>query len=264
MHLLVLNGSIEISGAGLHIVKVPYEWFSYPYMIFDWGVMLPVESSLPIYKVFAYVFNWEVFVLIIVLLILLSALVTVSDKIKQSNRPFSIFDFFFNIDCFRGILGEPFLGITKPSFTIKLIYSLIFMLGIMIVTSYDAFLQSFLTHPPKENIIRSFDDLQSTGLKINAIQSDIDELLNKLRPELMQKHSNLFLAQTNFKDFSKTRDSLNSTNGFTVTEPKWKTYEDKQKFYGQDLFRWCEELCFLENILAVDCLNFGQRRRFMN
>ncbi|XP_055854429.1 uncharacterized protein LOC129918108 [Episyrphus balteatus] len=251
IHLLVLNGTIEISAAGPLIIQVPDEWFLYPYSIFDWNVMLPVEQNIPVYKVFAHVFKWKAFVLIIVLLILISALVTVSAYIKGSNQHFHKFDFFFNIDCFRGILGGPFFQIPNASFTTKLIYSLIFLLGIMIVTSYDAFLQSFMTQPPKENIIRSFDDLQSTGMKINAFQADIDELLYKFRPQLMQKHSNLFQAINSFEDFIKIRDSLNTTNPFTITEPKWIIYANQQKFYGQQLYRWSEELCLLENILLV-------------
>ncbi|XP_055856060.1 uncharacterized protein LOC129919231 [Episyrphus balteatus] len=155
---------IEISGAG---VKVPVKWFSYPYTVFDWSVMLPVEPKVPIFKLFAFIFHWNAFLITILTFILLSVLLEAAKTFQESYRTFTMHvDFFFNMDCFRGILGKSFTEAPKAFFTTKIIYLLIFLLGIMIVTSYDAFLQSFMTKLPRENIIKSWDDLQSSGLKV--------------------------------------------------------------------------------------------------
>ncbi|XP_055854428.1 uncharacterized protein LOC129918107 [Episyrphus balteatus] len=250
IHECVLNGSVEISGTGLVLVQAPMQWFSYPYAIFDWGVMLPVEQNIPIYKVFALVFHWKAFVITVVLLILLSILLTVATKLSGSQRTF-----YFNIDSFRGILGQPFSETPRTSLTSKIIYFQIFLLGIIIVTSYDAFLQSFMTKPLKGKIIKSFDDLQQSGLKIYTLQADMDELFYKLSPTIKEKYSNLFLGEKNFATFVSFRDSLNTKYAYTLPQPRWKIYENQQNFYGRKLFRWSEDLCFVENFFAGISIN---------
>ncbi|XP_055850552.1 uncharacterized protein LOC129915113 [Episyrphus balteatus] len=125
----------------------------------------------------------------------------------------------------------------------------------MIVTSYDAFLQSFMTQPPREKIIKSFDMLESSGLKIYTFQNDIDVLLSKHRPLFAQKYSNLFQAETNFKTFVNFRDNLNTKYAYTLNSDKWQIYKNQQNFFGQQLFRWSDELCLVDNLLSAIVIN---------
>ncbi|XP_055855079.1 uncharacterized protein LOC129918512 [Episyrphus balteatus] len=255
IHHMVLNRTIEISGAGVKLVQFPIEYFSYPYTTMDWGVMLPVESSIPIYKVFAFVFHWEAFVLTMVFIFLLSVLLKASVIFSGAQRLNFMRDIFFNIDCFRGILGQPFFQLPRVSFTTKIIYSCLFLLGIIIVTSYDAFLQSFMTKPPRTDRIKSFDDLKLSGLKIYALKFDVDEYLFKLKPKFMEKYSNLFISESNFETFTKLRNTLNTKYAFTISETKWEIYVNRQKYFSQQLFRWSKELCLLEDMLSAISIN---------
>ncbi|XP_055856540.1 uncharacterized protein LOC129919621 [Episyrphus balteatus] len=247
---LVLNGTIEIGGSMIMLSQVSFNWYSYPFTVLNWGVMLPVESNIPIYKVFAFVFYWEAFILIILIFILLSISLGIAAKLSGSKCTF-----FFNIDCFRGILGQSFSEDSKASYSTKIIYLLIFLLGIMIVTSYDAFLQSFMTQPPKEKLIKNFDDLQSSGLKIYLSKWEIDEFLYKLRPNFMKNYSNSFQVEPNLEILKRLRDTLNTKYAFAVTSMSWMNYESQQKFFNQKLFRWSEELCLLKNKLLAIFLN---------
>ncbi|XP_055850424.1 uncharacterized protein LOC129914993, partial [Episyrphus balteatus] len=249
----VFSGKVEISGTSWLFLEDSMDWHSYPHSYTDYGVMLPIEPNVPIYKIFAFVFHWETFLILVVVVILLSTVLTAVAKLSGSHRGFFILDYF--IDCFRGILGQSFSEESNYSFTSKLIYSLIFLLGIMIVTSYDAFLQSFMTEPPKEKTIRSFEDLNSFDLKIVALQSDIDETLFKLSPTIMKKYSNSFLGESNLKTFLKHRDSLDDNYAFALPKYKWNIYENQQNFYGQQLFRWSKELCFLKDRLVTLTIN---------
>ncbi|XP_055854517.1 uncharacterized protein LOC129918168 [Episyrphus balteatus] len=199
---LVLSGKVEISASCWIFLKDSMDWYSYPHSFIDFGVMLPIEKIVPVYKMFAFVFNLKAFGLTIVVLVLLSVLLEAAAKLSKPHRGG------YYIDCFRGILGQSFSELKNSSFTTKLIYSLIFLLGIMIVTSYDAFLQSFMTEPPREQMIRSFEDLNSYGLKIVAYQPDIDETLLKLRPDLMKKYSH---------SFQDTNQANQPTNQPTIT-----------------------------------------------
>ncbi|XP_055854425.1 uncharacterized protein LOC129918101 [Episyrphus balteatus] len=255
IHKRILNGTVEISGGSMILLQDSFKWFSYPYIVCDWGVMLPIEQSIPIYKVFAFVFHWEAFVLTIIVLISLSSSLAIAAKFTGSSRNLVLRDLFFNIDPFRGMLGQSISEEPRAPLSLKILYTLIFLFGIMIVTSYDAFLQSFMTEPPRGKMIKSFDDLKKSGLKIYADQGDIDELLNKIRPDFMKKYSNLFQGETNFSIFTSFRDTLNTKNAFTVIQPKWNFYENQQNFFGQQLFRWSKELTLLKNILSPISIN---------
>ncbi|XP_055854549.1 uncharacterized protein LOC129918186 [Episyrphus balteatus] len=192
-HQLVLNGTYDISGADPNILQPPVQWATYPHTILIWGVILPIELTIPIYKVFAIVFNWETFLITIGLIILLSILLGMAASFSGSsqNRPFFSFSFFFNIDFFHFLLGQSFTESPRASYTTKIIYSLVFFFGIMIVTLYDAFLQSLMTEPPKEHFIRTFDDLRTAGLQISSPKTYIDNYLRKLYPEFLEKNEDV-------------------------------------------------------------------------
>ncbi|XP_055854516.1 uncharacterized protein LOC129918167 [Episyrphus balteatus] len=192
MHKCVLNGTVEITSTDSVFLQDSIKWFSYPFIQYDWGVMVPVEPSIPIYKMFAFVFHWKAFAITILVAILLSILTNLAAKIKGTHQACFKCDLFFNIDCFRGIIGQSFSEAPEASCTIKIIYLIIFLLAIMIVTLYDAFLQSFMTEPPKDKMITSFDDLQLSGLKICTTQSDI-EIMWKLQATFMKNYSNSFV-----------------------------------------------------------------------
>ncbi|XP_055854409.1 uncharacterized protein LOC129918084 [Episyrphus balteatus] len=215
IHNLILNGTIEMSGGTLSIKDDSIKWFSYPYTEFDWGVMLPIEPRIPIYKVFAFVIEWKTFISIILVWKLLSVLLETALKFSGRYRNYSLRNLFFNIDCFRGILGEPFSEAPNASFTTKLIYLLIFLLGMMILTSYEAFLKSFMTHPPRQSFIKSFDDLQLSGLKIYILQADIDGVLIKQRPNLIKKYSNI---QNMHLKLQKSNGKLLQINKITLID----------------------------------------------
>ncbi|XP_055854427.1 uncharacterized protein LOC129918103 [Episyrphus balteatus] len=253
MHRLVFNETIEIAGASMIVVQYPIEWYSYPYQMYDVSVILPLEPSIPIYKVFAYVFHGEAFGLLLVVLISLSISLATAAKFTGSSR--KLRDFLFNIDPFRGMLGQSITEEPTARLSLKILYSLIFMLGIIMVTSYDAFLQSFMTEPPKEKFIETFEDLQHSGLKILAYKADLDTLMYKIRPDFMKIYSNLFQVETDFEILTKTRDSLNTKYAFTSSTAKWNVYDNQQKFFGQQLFRWSETMLLLEKKLSSISMN---------
>ncbi|XP_055854412.1 uncharacterized protein LOC129918088 [Episyrphus balteatus] len=241
---LVVNSKIEISGAFPSRLIAPVKYFSYPFFFYKWSIMLPIEKHIPIFKVFSLIFQWKALLLTIVVIILLSALLEIAAFSSHSPRIFTIWDFLFNIDCFRGILGQPFSQSPKASLTTKIIYSLVFLLGIMIVTSYDGFLQSFMTEPPRENMIRTFEDLEAAGLKVYIITADYNLMLS---PHF-KKYSNIFKIEPDFATFIQIRDNLSPKYAYTVNSEKWKIYKMQQSFSGIKMFRWSDELCLNKNL----------------
>ncbi|XP_055842466.1 uncharacterized protein LOC129909404 [Episyrphus balteatus] len=237
IHLLILNETVDISGTDIILSNFSIEWYSYPFTMLDWCVMLPVEPTIPIYKVFAFAFQWEAFVLTIVVFFLISVLLTIISNFSGIYRDFCVSDFFFNIDCFRGMLGQSFSVATNTFYSTKIVYLLIFLLGIIIVTSYDAFLQSFMTQPPRENMIKSFYDLQSCGLKIYLADDEINTLYIT-RPDFMENYSNVFQGETNFVRLKQFRDSLNTKYAFACN---WARISE------------CDEICGRSDAEKNEC-----------
>ncbi|XP_055854502.1 uncharacterized protein LOC129918157 [Episyrphus balteatus] len=215
---LVLKGIIEISGGKMMHSQAPIEWFSYPITVYDWGVMVPVEPKIPTYKVFTLIFHWEASVILIVIFLLLSLTLAASGKVSGSTSTFML----NNIVCFRGMLGQSFSQTSKASVSTKIIYTLLFLLGIMMVTSYDGFLQSLMTQPPREKVIKSFAELEPAGLKISVLESEIDILFN-LRPCVMEKYSSSFHAEIDYTTLKKFRDTFNTKHAFAVSNQLWKS-----------------------------------------
>ncbi|XP_055857191.1 uncharacterized protein LOC129920057 [Episyrphus balteatus] len=221
----VVHNKVEMSGAFPSIVIDPAKYDGYPIILYDWCVMLPVEKHIPIYKVFAFVFHWEAFLLSILIFTMLSVALSVT-----ARRPFFIR---YWLQCIRGMLGQSFTEDPQASGSTKIIYSLIFLLGIIMVTSYDAFLQSLMTKPPRQNEIKSLDDLQSSGLKVYIIKEDY---LIYIPTNIKQNYSNIFEIESNFENFHRMRDTLNTNYAFTINSPKWEIYKNQQEFLGQHLF----------------------------
>ncbi|XP_055856287.1 uncharacterized protein LOC129919438 [Episyrphus balteatus] len=246
MYRLVVNRTLEIMGA-FPLRTRPGNSFSYPFIAYDWCVMVPIEPKIPIFKVYGIIFNWASFVSTILVLILLSASLAIASNTKPgSYEKISVREFFFNIfNCFRGILGQGIYEEPGVSVKTKIIYSLIFLLGIMIVTSYDAFLQSLMTKLPRENIIKSFDDLDLSDLKVCIYKTDLNAYLADNNPS--KQFLNLFNSESNVETFIKLRDSLNTKYAYAVNSEKWMIYKNQQDFYGYQLFRWSSKLCLVKN-----------------
>ncbi|XP_055854498.1 uncharacterized protein LOC129918152 [Episyrphus balteatus] len=247
---LVSNGTIDIADLGPMLLRNPIQWFSYPYLTIDWGIILPIETNIPINKVFGHVFDWQACVLTILVLISLAVSLGIVAMFSGSSCNF----FTFIIDCFRGMLGQSFSESPKAFYSTKIIYSSIFFFGIMIVTSYNAFLQSLMTKLPKENVIRTFEDVQTFGLKIYLTQAEFDLHLIRLRPDLMEKYSKIFQAVQEDKK-EKLFDINNPKYAFTVTSNTWMNVENQQNFFGRKFYRWSKELILFKNQLAAIHLN---------
>ncbi|XP_055850423.1 uncharacterized protein LOC129914992 [Episyrphus balteatus] len=116
----VLGGKVEISAASWMFLEESIDWYTYPYSFIDYGVMLPIEPNVPVYKMFAFVFRLKAFVITIVVLILLEVLLETAAKFSKPHRG-SIFGDYY-IDCFRGILGQSFSEVPNSSFTMKLTF----------------------------------------------------------------------------------------------------------------------------------------------
>ncbi|XP_055854511.1 uncharacterized protein LOC129918162 [Episyrphus balteatus] len=259
---LVRNGSVDISAAVTYPIK-PFSQWTYPLEFINWCMMLPIEPSIPRYDIFLEVFRPETVLITMVTIILLSAILEISKL--QAGRKTKLQGFIVNDNCLRGALGQPFIELRKAPLRIKLIYLQICLLGIIITTSYNSYLQTYVTSPPTVAKINSFDDLLKTNIKIIMLKEEFVELI-KSDPRFGNKYLKIFYLEENFTRFVMKRDSLDTKLAYPVPQVKWVTVKEQQKMFTKPLFRQPEEMCFFdffpanfpidENSIFMDVINF--------
>ncbi|XP_055904984.1 uncharacterized protein LOC129940619 [Eupeodes corollae] len=243
---LVLNNTIEISAAATY-PEIPMDSFTYPYDLVDWCIMLPVEARMSISKVFMIIFEGNTFIIIIGMMVIFSALLEWATTIT-STRYNSLLNYFFNDSIFRGILGQSFTEEkTKASITIKLIYLLVFLLGLNVITLYGAFLQTYSTHPPSEPRIQSFDDLLASKLKVYSLKQEVNRLVQS-DEQFRTKYYGIFLFEKNFSNYAKLEFSFDTKYAYVLTNIKWIIIDHRQKTYSQPIFRLPKGMCLFRNI----------------
>ncbi|XP_055920742.1 uncharacterized protein LOC129952262 [Eupeodes corollae] len=148
-------------------------------------------------------------------------------------------------------MGQSITERPTARYTNKIIYLLIFLLAIMLDTSYDAFLQTLMTEPPKEKCIKSLEDIVTSKLKIKS-SSDHIEMIYKLNPHLKEYHSEAFYVMylNNSELIDNDENTLNTRYAYVVSDRKWKYYKELQNFIGKKLFRWSEELCLIRSMIC--------------
>ncbi|XP_037811573.1 uncharacterized protein LOC119603587 [Lucilia sericata] len=239
----VRNGTVELS-AGLTFPQIPFIGYSYAYEQLNWCIMIPVEANIPGYKFFTSVFKGTTYVLVIAVLIIISMILSAAHYLHGYRA--DLFDVFCHDDCLRGILGQSFSQITNPPRIIRFIYLQICTLGILFTTTYNSFLSTYVTRPPKEAFLNSFDDILRSGLKVIAWEPEYNELLGRVQG--FQKYISLFYLVQDYQDYLEKRDSFNIKYGYVVPTTKWIIVQEQQKLFTTPLFRQSNNFCFFNNI----------------
>ncbi|XP_055854449.1 uncharacterized protein LOC129918123 [Episyrphus balteatus] len=249
---LVLNQSIELSTAATY-PAIPMDLYTYPFDLSDWCIMLPIEPRIPIFEVFMIIFHPKALIILIGIMTVLSALLESAITLTIGGKS-SLLNYFIKNSVFRGILGQSFAEEKKATITIKLIYLLICLLGLNIVTSYGAFLQTFITHPPSGKRIESFDDLLASKMKVYSLKAEVDRLTIS-EPRFRQKYYDMFLFEKNFTKYLNLNYFFNTNYAYVVTNIKWIIIQHRQKTYSRLLFRLPKDMCMFRNIPLVFPIN---------
>lgn len=240
---VVRNGTVEISAA-LTFPDIPFIGYSYTYEQVNWCIMLPVEPNVPGFKYFTIVFKGETYVIVIAVVIILSMLLSAALYIHGFRIDF--LDIVCHDDCLRGILGQSFSEMANPPRVVRFIYVQICILGILLTTTYNSYFSTYVTRPPKEAMLNSFDDILKSGLKIEAWLPEYNELLGRVKE--FQKYASIFYLVANYHDHLAIRDSFNTKYGYITPSTKWIIIREQQKIFTTPLFRQSKDLCVYNNI----------------
>ncbi|XP_046803874.1 uncharacterized protein LOC124419277 [Lucilia cuprina] len=216
--------------------------FSYPFEIADWCVMLPVEPEISMADIFLAVLN-PYFIINLLLLFICCTflLLIVFKRISIDNFRLHLSDILINDKAFRAILGQGFpFNNQNLDYFVVYVFILIFFTGLVVIILFDVFLGSFMTSPPKNPPIRSFADLEKSGIKLYISKSEYAYIY----PSDYLKHPQLFHIIDSFNEFVRLRNTLNTSRAYVITSSSWPVFAVQQQLFSRPLFRYSKDLCF--------------------
>ncbi|XP_005175490.2 uncharacterized protein LOC101887199 [Musca domestica] len=204
-----------------------------------WCIMVPVEKPHS-YKEFIYrSLNPLFFLRFVLSMMVLSLILEFSTKIMYSklNQDYEITldKIILNTKIFRGIFGCSFKLQPNSTKSLKILYTILFIRGLLITVQFSAILQSFLTHPlivPVKNL----KDLQANNLKIVIFKNDLDFIKNSRSLNYKRFLPGLEI----FEDYYKYRElhsSFNTSYAYPVHHSQWYIYRTQQSSLPKPLFR---------------------------
>ncbi|KAH8336887.1 hypothetical protein KR059_007618, partial [Drosophila kikkawai] len=219
-----------------------FDTASYPYVLTSYCLMLPVPAKLPYNLVYAVIVDHLVLGILVLLFVVLSLLLIYSKNLSWQGL--SLSNVLLNDVSLRGILGQSFPFPSNPSKQLRLIFIILCFASVMLTTMYEAYLQSFFTHPPSEAYIRSFEDINEFHQMIAITTFKMNELnnINNRHFKTISK-DNLKIFE-NWHDYLDLRNAFDRSYGYLVTEDRWNTYAEQQKNFKDTLFYFSKDLCF--------------------
>ncbi|TDG38254.1 hypothetical protein AWZ03_015324, partial [Drosophila navojoa] len=153
-----------------------------------------------------------------------------------------------NDRCLRGLLGQCFPMPAQPSRYLKGICMLLCFASIMTTTMYEAYLQAYFTHPPHEMMLRSFEDILNSRYKIAVERGEaVNSLLRNFSLTTTNAHHALVLDD--WQEFIRLREAFNDSFIYPVTEVRWFSLKEQQKYFSEPVFYYSEDVCLKHFLL---------------
>ncbi|XP_075150342.1 uncharacterized protein LOC142224456 [Haematobia irritans] len=131
-----------------------------------------------------------------------------------------IWSLILNDKSWRSVLGQSFLPRKLPNLSLKTLYILMFINGLVIGIQFSVRVKSLLTTPPYHKHIDNYDELNNVGLPILATETVYME-----PPYLVKK----MIITTNNTFFQIVRQDFNTSYGYFMTSTVWQTFKRQQQ-----------------------------------
>lgn len=214
--------------------------FAYPMQIGRIHIMVPCAQQLHVNEVFGIIITKNCFACILGAILLFSVLHTIIDYVSEGS--FDIFNIFLNVKVINGVLGQSLTLKLTSMMALKLVYFLIFLLGLNVNTLFGAHLKTLVTSPPYHAQIKTIDDLTNSSVKLLFDSKDITPYsLTQLQPFVPV----LALAE-NTTVFQNSRKSMNTKYAYTVPDSSWGIFKQQQVYFNEKLF-WTPPDIFLSD-----------------
>ncbi|XP_065369109.1 uncharacterized protein LOC135961535 [Calliphora vicina] len=220
-------------------------FMSYPLEIGKWMIMSPCAETIETNQVFKLLFTPQLFAIISTFSILFSLLLSLIEKLFHNHS--NCLNIFISDKVIPGILAQSFVLHKSSNYSMRIVYVLIFIFGLMMSTNFSAHLKTLITSPPLQKQPKTFDEFRAAGKKILLDILDKKNLDNYI----MEKMEGAIKYTHNTTLFQKYRQNFNTTYSYAVTAGLWNIFTKKQEFLTHKIF------CSSENMFIMDLLMLG-------
>ncbi|XP_061390078.1 uncharacterized protein LOC133325307 [Musca vetustissima] len=220
--------------------------YSYPLEQMDLCYMIPLPRRMKGNRIFTYIIDWRVMIVIaglaIVYGILFDAVACAPIKLNVSFSNVVV-----NDKGIRVLLGQSFVMPKNPRPLLQYICFLLCYTSLIISTTYQAYLQSNRIHPALEKRVESYEDMKEAGLRI-ALTSQESEFLD---PSIYAMHKDLFTPIEPYDRFLKLRESMDTRFVYPVSNTRWEVFNEQQDLFQRPLFYYSSKLCLRKQALLA-------------
>ncbi|XP_061394526.1 uncharacterized protein LOC133330073, partial [Musca vetustissima] len=212
---------------------------SHLYEVRPWCIMVPIEKPHS-YKEFIYrSMNLHFFLRFILSMLVLSIILELGTKVLhlQRNEQYSITldKLILNTKVFRGIFGWSFKLQPRATKSLKILYTVLFVRGLLVTVQFSAILQSFLTHPLTVPIT-NFQELRAANLKVVIFKNDLD-FIKQSRGYNYKRFLSGLEIYSDYEKYRRLHSSFNTSYAYPVHYAQWYIYSTQQRSFSKPLFR---------------------------
>lgn len=205
------TGVVDVSASiqPMSMIEVDIHQFSYPADLASWCTMLPVQRDLNV------------------------------SEILTRVTPIATFSFIVTLWIIYQLLKGRW-HFHRRLQTIGWLF-----LVVLVSANYLSRLLTFLAAPPALPPLHSLQDLIDSPVRILSLRNEYKVMEFTQRT----KYSAAFRLIDKASTLISTRNSLNTSFGYTTSSTKWKLFEEHQKRSSRPLFRYSKDICFFEMVL---------------
>uniref|UniRef100_A0A1I8P4K5 Ionotropic receptor n=1 Tax=Stomoxys calcitrans TaxID=35570 RepID=A0A1I8P4K5_STOCA len=229
-----------------HLIDIPMimdtssegdEWLDWSDVYdYDQGMfMVPCVQALSLQEVYAILLNEYFMGCLFVSTILLSLMHSLIDY--TFDGLWQLTHLCFSNRIFPGVLGQAFKARLTHSRSLKVVYLLLFIVGLHINTQFSATVKTLFTQPPRHRQIETIDDLVKSSLKILLFKADAD-----IMAPFIGDYTSSVVTTENFSFVEDMQLQLNTTYSYYIPSGRWKFLMKQQQFHTNKAF------CTFENL----------------
>uniref|UniRef100_A0A2Y9D4N5 Ionotropic glutamate receptor C-terminal domain-containing protein n=1 Tax=Stomoxys calcitrans TaxID=35570 RepID=A0A2Y9D4N5_STOCA len=138
---------------------------------------------------------------------------------------------------FRGLIGQTFMARQSTSSSLKIVYLILFVLGLYLSTLFSVSVSSLFTRPSYHPQIETANDLMKSPLKILLYEEDAFNMGIHIKP-----YQDSVILTRNFPHLQELRHNLNTTYSYYSSLAFWKMTMRKQTIFARQIFCTSENL----------------------
>ncbi|XP_037806571.1 uncharacterized protein LOC119600436 [Lucilia sericata] len=221
---------------------------SYPIELTKWKIMLPCAKRMDINQVYEELLTAKLFLIVITFALAFSVMHTIIEKLFY-NQMFWL-NLLMSDKVIPGVLGQSFTFRKSYLISLRLVYILIFVMGLFLSTLITAHLQTLITRPPLHGEINTFEELRESGKKILMDRLDM-KYVDDNDYVVYEQMKGTIEYTDNTTMYYHYRGKFNTSYGYTVTSALWSIFATMQTNYAQKIF------CSSEDMNIKSLIPFG-------